>query len=38
MFEVNSVAPSVSRWRGLLGKNIGRVVVTASIWLTHFLR
>jgi hypothetical protein len=38
MFEANSVAPSKSRWRGLLEKNIGWVVVAASIWLTHFLR
>jgi hypothetical protein len=38
MFEQQSVAPGERRWRGLLEKNIGWVVVAASIWLTHFLK
>jgi hypothetical protein len=38
MIDANSVPPRESRWRRLLEKNIGWVVVAASIWLTHFLR
>jgi len=38
MIDTNFLPPRERQWRQLLEKNIGWIVVAASIWLAHFLR
>jgi hypothetical protein len=38
MMDAHSLPPRERRWRDLVEKHIGWILVAASIWLTHFLR
>jgi hypothetical protein len=38
MTDTHSSLEHESRWKSLLKKNIGWIVIAASIWLTHFLK
>jgi hypothetical protein len=38
MRDVHSSAERERWWKSLFEKNIGWIVIAASIWLTHFLR
>jgi len=36
MMDAHSLTTRERRWRDLVEKNIGWIVIAASIWLTHF--